>query len=59
MGKEITSLVNTEAIERNCYYFSNLSDIVAFLAIYQLAFEEKLTHLKAKTKEEWIIIKSV
>ena len=27
MGKEITSLVNTEVIERNRYYFSILIDI--------------------------------
>ena len=39
MGKEITSLVNTKAIERNCYHFSTLIDIVAFLAIHQLAFK--------------------
>ena len=52
MGQEIISLVNTEAIERNRYYFSILIDIVALLAAHQLAFREKLTHIKAKTKKE-------
>ena len=30
MDKEITSSANTNVIERNCYYFSFLIDIVAF-----------------------------
>ena len=34
MSKEITSLVSTEAIERNCYYFFILIDIVAFMATH-------------------------
>ena len=51
MGKEITSLVNSEAIERNRYYFSTEINIVTFMATDQLAFEEKLTHLKATTRE--------
>ena len=38
MATEITSLVNTEATERNCYYFSTIIDIVAFFATRQLAF---------------------
>ena len=42
MGNKITPLVNTEAIERNRYYFFILIDIVAFLATYQLAFREKI-----------------
>ena len=41
MGKKITSLVNTEAIEKNRYYFSTLMDIVAFLATHQLALRGK------------------
>ena len=38
MGKNISSIVNTEAIDRNRCYFSNLIDIVAFLATHQLPF---------------------
>ena len=34
MGKEITSLVNTEVIETNCYYFSTLIDIISFSATH-------------------------
>ena len=50
MGKGITSLVNTEAIKRNRYYFSTLIDIVAFWPHINWHSEEKLTYLKAKTK---------
>ena len=42
MGKEITSLVNTEVIEINRYYFSTLIDVVAFLATHKLTFREKI-----------------
>ena len=53
MGKEFTSLVNTEANKRSRYYFSTLTtDMVAFLAAYQLQLRGTLTHLKAKTKRK-------
>ena len=42
MGKEIISLLNTEAIERNRYYFSTLIGVVAFSATLQLAFRGKI-----------------
>ena len=52
MGEKITSLVNTNAIERNRYYFSALIDIAAFWLLINWHKEKKLTHLKAKTKWE-------
>ena len=48
MVKEITLLVNTEAIERNRYYFSTL----ALLVTHQLAFREKIDAFESKTKKE-------
>ena len=42
MDKEITLLVNTEAIERNRHYFSALIDRVAFSATHQLALRGKI-----------------
>ena len=50
MGKEITSLVNTEAIKRNRYYFSTLIEIVAFLSACQLAFREEINAFKSGDK---------
>ena len=50
MGKEIISLVNTEAIEKNCYYFSTLIDIVVFLATHQLVFRGKIDALESEDK---------
>ena len=50
MGKEITSLVNTQAIERNRYYFSTSIDIVAFLSTHQLVF--KFDAFKSEDKAE-------
>ena len=52
MGKEITSLVKTKAIERNRCNFSILIDIAAFWLLINLGSEVKLTHLKAKSKWE-------
>ena len=52
MGKEIFSLVNTKAIERNRYYFSTLIDVVAFLAIHQLAFKGKIDAFKCEYEGE-------
>ena len=48
MGKKITSLVNTEAIERNRYYFSTLIDILACLEIHQLIYREKINAFESK-----------
>ena len=64
MGKKIISLVNTEAIERNRYYFSALIVIVGFWLLINWRSEEKLTNLKAKNlkankKEEITLFKSV
>ena len=42
MCKEIALVVNTEAIERNRYYFATLIDVVVFLATHQLAFRGKI-----------------
>ena len=42
MGEKITSLVNTEAIERNRCYFPTSIDIIAFLTTHQLAFRRKV-----------------
>ena len=52
MGKKITSLVITEAIQRNRYYFSTMIDILIFWPLINLHSEKKSTHLKAKTKGE-------
>ena len=52
MGKKITSLVNTEAIKRNRYYFSILVDIVVFLATHLLTFKRKIDPLESEDKEE-------
>ena len=41
MGKEIFSLVNAEAIERNRYYFSTLIDIVAFFGHSSVGSQRK------------------
>ena len=48
MNKKTTSLVNTEAIKTNCYYFSILINIVAFLAILQLALRGKIDAFESK-----------
>ena len=48
MSEKIISLVNTEAVERNCFYFSTLIDIAAFLASHQLAFRGKIDALKSE-----------
>ena len=48
MGKKITSLVITEAIQRNRYYFSTLIDKIAFLATHQLAFKGKIDTFESK-----------
>ena len=48
MGKEITSLGNTEAIERNRYYFSTLIDMVTFLVSHQLALRGKIDAFESK-----------
>ena len=52
MGKEITSLAHTEAVERNSYYFSTLTDVVAFLATHQLAFRGKIDAFESKKEGE-------
>ena len=59
MGKKITSLVNTVAIERNCYYFSTLIDIVAFLATHHLAFRGKKDAFESEDEREMDSFKSV
>ena len=51
MGKEVTSLVNTEANERNGYYFSTLTDMVAFSATHQLAFRGKIDAFESNNQE--------
>ena len=48
MGKDIVSLVNTEAIERNRYYFFSLIDVEAFLDTHQLVFREKIEAFESK-----------
>ena len=48
MAEEITSLVNTEAIERKRYNFSTSIDIVAFLATHQLIFTGKVDAFESK-----------
>ena len=50
--KKITSLVNTVAIEKNRCYFSTLIDIVAFLAIHQLAFRGKIDAFESEDEGE-------
>ena len=52
MGREITSLVNTETFERNRYYFSTFIDILAFLATHQLTFIGKIDAFESKDEEE-------
>ena len=52
MGKKITSLINTEAIERNRYYFFTLIDIVAFLGTHQLAFRGKIDVFQSEDKRK-------
>ena len=56
MGKEITSSVNTKAIERNRYHFSTLIDIVAFLAIHQLAFRAEIDAFKSEYEGKWTLL---
>ena len=51
MSEKIISLVNTEAVERNCFYFSTLIDIAAFLAGHQLAFRGKIHGFESKDEE--------
>ena len=48
MRKEITSLVNSEAIERNCCYFSTLNDIVACFATHRLACRGEIDAFESK-----------
>ena len=52
IGKEITSLVNTQTIERSRYYFSTLINIVAFLSIHQLVFKRKTDAIESEDKVE-------
>ena len=52
MGKQITSLVNTEAFKINRYYFSTLIDPVAFLTTHQLAFREKIDAFENEGEEK-------
>ena len=52
MGREITSLVNIEAFERNRCYFSTFIDILAFLATHQLTFKEKIDAFESKDEGE-------
>ena len=53
MGKEITSLINTVAIERNRYhYYSTLIDILAFLATHQSAFRRKIDAFESEDEGE-------
>ena len=51
-GKQITSLVNTEAIKRNRYYFSTLIDPVAFLTTHQLAVRGKIVAFENEGEEK-------
>jgi len=37
-SKEISTLLNSNAIEKNKYYISSLTDVIEFLATHQLAF---------------------
>ena len=52
MCKEIALVVNTEAIERNRYYFATLIDVVVFLATHQLAFRGKIDTWESKDEGE-------
>ena len=60
MGKKITSLVNTQAIERNRYYFSTSIDIVVFSSTHQLVFKEKNDAFESEDEgEKWTLFKYV
>ena len=51
MDEEIPSLVNIEAVERNCHHISTLIGKVAFLAIHQLSFRGKIDAFESKDEE--------
>ena len=48
MDKKTTSLVNTEAIKTNRYYFSIFINVIAFLATLQLALRGKIDAFESK-----------
>ena len=56
---EISSIVNTEAMETNRYYFSTLIDVIVFWLLINWHSKEKLTHLIAKIKGKINPFKSV
>jgi len=41
-SKEVSTLLNSNAIERNKYYISSLNDVAEFLATHQLAFRGRV-----------------
>ena len=45
-------MVNTQAIERNRYYFSTSIDIIAFLSTHQLVFKGKIDAFESEDEGE-------
>ena len=52
INKEITSIINTKAIEKNHYYFSTFIDVADFLATNQLVFRGKINAFESEDGEE-------
>ena len=60
MGKKITSLVNTEAIERNRSIFFSLIDRLAVLGTHQFAFRGRTGAFESEDEgENGLFLKSV